>query len=156
MNNILDQDRKYLLQIYDTQDVVFTNVDRMYLIDNKGKRYLDFSAQFSACGLGHGNVEMIDAIAQQMKKIVSVTSMFVTEERVKLAEKMISIAPKGLEKIMFGCTGSDANELALKIAKYYRGGGKNNFLSEGVSWFNGWLCGRNWKGRDNPRKFEHI
>lgn len=124
MNNILDQDRKYLLQIYDTQDVVFTNVDRMYLIDNKGKRYLDFSAQFSACGLGHGNVEMIDAIAQQMKKIVSVTSMFVTEERVKLAEKMISIAPKGLEKIMFGCTGSDANELALKIAKYYRGGGK--------------------------------
>jgi taurine--2-oxoglutarate transaminase len=96
----------------------------MYLRDEQGKSYLDFSAQFSACSLGHGNEELIAAITAQMKKLVSVTSMFVTEERVKLAEKLVQLAPEGLEKVIFGCTGSDANELALKIAKYYRGGGK--------------------------------
>lgn len=124
MQAIMERDRKHLLQIYDTQDVVFTHAQGMHLIDADGKKYLDFSAQFSACSLGHDNGEMIDAIAAQMHKLVSVTSMFATEERVRLAEKLVSVAPKGLEKVMFGCTGSDANELALKIAKYYRGGGR--------------------------------
>ncbi|MCL2588229.1 MAG: aspartate aminotransferase family protein [Oscillospiraceae bacterium] len=121
---LIERDRRALLQIYDTQDIVFTTAEGMYLIDGAGKRYLDFSAQFSACTLGHKNEEMIAAITAQMRKLVSVTSMFATEERVELAEKLVSIAPPGLEKVMFGCTGSDANELALKIAKYYRGGGK--------------------------------
>lgn len=124
MNTIIERDRRHLLQIYDTQDVVFTNAEGMFLIDEDGKRYLDFSAQFSACSLGHNNTEMIEAITAQMHKLVSVTSMFATEERVRLAEKLVSAAPGGLEKVILGCTGSDANELALKIAKYYRGGGR--------------------------------
>lgn len=124
MNKLIERDRELLLQIYDTQDVVFTNAEGMYLIDGDGRRYLDFSAQFSACSLGHGNREMIETIAGQMGKLVSVTSMFATEERVGLAEKLAGVAPAGLDKVMFGCTGSDANELALKIAKYYRGGGR--------------------------------
>jgi len=124
MNRVLERDKKFLMQIYDTQDLVFSSARGMYLSDVKGKSYLDFSAQFSACSLGHGNEELIEAIAAQMRKVVSVTSMFVTEERVALAEKLAALAPPGLEKVIFGCTGSDANELALKIAKYYRDGGK--------------------------------
>lgn len=58
------------------------------------------------------------------KKLTSVTSCFATEERAALAEKMIEISPEGLDKVMFGCTGSDANEFALKLAKYYQGGGR--------------------------------
>lgn len=37
---------------------------------------------------------------------------------------MVEISPDGLDKVMFGCTGSDANEFALKLAKYFRGGGR--------------------------------
>lgn len=124
MKDILAQDRSVLLQIYDTQDVVFTHARGMYLIDQKGREYLDFSAQFSACSLGHGNRELIDAIAAQMEKIVAVTSMFATEERLQLAKTLTALAPQGLDKVIFGCTGSDANELALKIAKHHRGGGQ--------------------------------
>jgi taurine--2-oxoglutarate transaminase len=124
MDQWVKRDKESLVQIYDTQPVVFTGAEGMYLIDNNGKRYLDFSAQFSSCSLGHGNAELIDAVAKQMQKLVSVTSMFVTEERVLLAEKLKSIAPAGLEKVIFGCTGSDANELALKLAKIYKGGGR--------------------------------
>lgn len=124
MRAFIDRDKSVLLQIYDTQELLFTRAEGMYLIDNEGKRYLDYSAQYSACSLGHGNTEMIDAIAEQMRKIVSVTAMFVTEERVQLAETLAGLAPCGLNKVIFGCTGSDAIELALKIAKYYRGGGR--------------------------------
>lgn len=122
--NVIERDKQYLIQCYTSDEIVFQKGEGMYMYDDKGKRYLDFSGQFSACSLGHGNQEMIDTLTAQLKKLVSVTSMYVTEERARLAEKMIEITPEGLDKVMFGCTGSDANEFALKLAKYYRGGGR--------------------------------
>ena len=122
--NTLEKDKKYLIQCYTTDDIVFERGKGMYLYDENGKKYLDFSGQFSACTLGHGNEELIEALKEQMEKLVSVTSCFATEERAALAEKMVEISPEGLDKVMFGCTGSDANEFALKLAKYYRGGGR--------------------------------
>lgn len=122
--NTLEKDRKYLMQVYSPEGVVIDRGEGMYLYDMAGKAYLDFSAQFSSCSLGHVHPELTEAIEWQLHKAVSVTSMFVTEERARLAETLAEIAPCGLEKVLFGCTGSDANEFALKLAKYYKGGGK--------------------------------
>jgi 4-aminobutyrate aminotransferase-like enzyme len=124
MQDILLKDKQYISQVYSPDPVVFERADGMFMIDAEGKSYLDFSAQFSSCSLGHGNQELIKALVTQMQKIVSVTSMFVTRERVALGETLAEIAPKGLTKILFGCTGSDANEFALKAAKYFKGGGQ--------------------------------
>ncbi len=122
--NTIEKDRAYLVQCYTTDPVVFTHGKGVCLYDENGKEYLDFSGQFSSDSLGHGNEEMIQAITDQMRKITNVTSCFPTEERASLAEKMVAITPDGLDYVMFGCTGSDANEFALKAAKYYQGGGK--------------------------------
>lgn len=124
MKEIIEKDKKYLMQCYTSDEIVFEKAQGMYLYDSRGKAYLDFSGQFSASSLGHGNQELIDALNRQLQKIVSVTSMYVTKERAELAEKLIEITPHGLDKVMFGCTGSDANEFALKAAKYYQGGGR--------------------------------
>jgi len=122
--NTLEKDQKYLMQVYSPEAVVMERGEGMYLHDAEGKSYLDFSAQFSSCSLGHVHPELTEAIERQLHKAVSVTSMFVTEERAELAETLSKITPPGLEKVLFGCTGSDANEFALKLAKYYKGGGK--------------------------------
>ena len=58
----LERDKKYLIQCYTTDDLVFTKGKGMYLYDEAGRKYLDFSGQFSACTLGHGNEEMIEAL----------------------------------------------------------------------------------------------
>ena len=121
---VIDQDKKYLVQCYTTDDIVFTHAKGVYMYDEDGKPYLDFSGQFSSNSLGHANEEMIRAISDQMGKITNVTSCFPTEERAAMAEKMVEITPDGLDRVMFGCTGSDANEFALKAAKLYQGGGK--------------------------------
>ena len=121
---VLERDKKYLVQCYTTDDVVFTRGKGVYMYDQNGKAYLDFSGQFSSDSLGHGSEEMIQALTDQFRKIANVTSCFPTEERAALAEKMAEITPDGLEKVMFGVTGSDANEFALKAAKLYKGGGK--------------------------------
>ena len=122
--NTIEKDQKYLMQVYSPEPIVMDRGEGMYLYDKAGKAYLDFSAQFSSCSLGHSHPELTEAIEQQLHKAVSVTSMFVTEERAELAETLAEIAPKDLDKVIFGCTGSDANEFALKLAKYYQGGGK--------------------------------
>ncbi|MCK5674016.1 MAG: aspartate aminotransferase family protein, partial [Spirochaetales bacterium] len=61
---------------------------------------------------------------KQMDRLISVNIMFITEERVELAKQLARIAPDGLNKVIMGVTGSDANEFALKVAKFYKKGGK--------------------------------
>ncbi len=122
--NTIEKDQRYLMQVYSPEALVMARGEGMYLYDEAGKSYLDFSAQFSSCSLGHAHPELTEAIERQLHKVVSVTSMFVTEERAELAETLADIAPQGMNKVLFGCTGSDANEFALKLAKYYKGGGK--------------------------------
>lgn len=124
MYDVISEDREWFLQVYGSQPVVFRSGDGVFLRDTSGKQYLDFSAHFSSCSLGHNNRELIEALREQMDRLISVSPMFVTEERVALAKTLCRLAPKGLTKCVFGCTGSDANEFALKAAKYYRGGGK--------------------------------
>lgn len=124
MKSVIAEDKQYTCQAYSPEEIVFASAAGMYLYDMDGKAYLDFSGQFSACSLGHGNQEMIEAISAQMKKLLSVTSMFVTQERVDFAKRITSLAPQGLNKVMMGVSGSDANEFALKAVKYYKGGGK--------------------------------
>ena len=121
---VIEKDKKYLVQCYTTDDIVFTRAEGVYMYDENGKAYLDFSGQFSSDSLGHANKEMVKAISDQLMKIANVTSCFATEERAALAEKLIEITPEGLDRVMLGVTGSDANEFALKAAKLFRGGGK--------------------------------
>ena len=123
MEELLKNDQRFVSQVYSPEPIVLTRAKGMYVYDVNGRPYLDFSAHFSSCSVGHCNEEMIDALTEQMHKLVSVTSMFVTEERVRLAETLAGLAPEGLSKTLFGCTGSDANEFALKAAKYHTGGG---------------------------------
>ena len=121
---VIERDKQYLVQCYTTDDIVFTHAKGVCMYDENGKEYLDFSGQFSSDSLGHGNEEMIQTLSDQLKKIANVTSCFATEERAALAEKLIRITPDGLDKVMLGVTGSDANEFALKAAILYQGGGK--------------------------------
>ncbi len=124
MYDVLSEDRQWFLQVYDTQPVVFESGEGVFLTDTSGRRYLDFSAHFSACSLGHGNHELIEALHAQMDRLISVSPMFATRERAELAKTLCRLAPGGLTRCVFGCTGSDANEFALKAAKRHRGGGK--------------------------------
>ncbi len=121
---IVEKSRKRMLPIYGPSPLAFARGKGMYLYDTDGKGYLDFSAQFSSCSLGHCNEELNEAVSAQLRKLVSVTTMFLTEEQTRLADRLLRAAPKGLSRAIFGCTGSDANELALKLAKYGKGGGR--------------------------------
>jgi taurine--2-oxoglutarate transaminase len=118
-----EKDRTYVAQVYDSAPIVMKHSDSVYLYDDQGNRYLDCSGQYSACSLGHHHPELTQAIIDQLDTLVSVNIMFLTEERAQLAQHLVGLMPEGKWRVLMGVTGSDANELALKIAKAHTHGG---------------------------------
>ena len=97
----------------------------VYITDINGKRSLDGFAGLYCVNVGYGRQEIANAIAEQAKKL-SYYHAYVghgTEASINLAKMVIDRAPKGMSKVYFGLSGSDANETNIKLIWYY-----NNIL----------------------------
>ena len=119
----LSRDDRYIAQVYARDPLVITGAEGIYLYDQKGKQYIDCSAHYSSCCLGHRNPRLNRAVADQLDRLVSVSAQFATRERMDLAEKLLRGTGGNFHQVLFGCTGSDAVEFALKAAKLARSGG---------------------------------
>ncbi|MBC8036590.1 MAG: aminotransferase class III-fold pyridoxal phosphate-dependent enzyme [Rhizobiales bacterium] len=93
----------------------------IYLYDDKGKRYIEALAGLWCTALGYGNVEIVDAAASAMRKL-SFTSVFGGKSHdgvIELSEKLKEISPVPASKILFGASGSEANDMQVKLTWYY-------------------------------------
>lgn len=91
--------------------------DGCYLIDPKGRRYLDFIGGWCTATVGWGRPEMADAIAKQARKGYYVPPLFRSPNQEALAETLTELAPGKLARV-FRCTsGSEAVEFMLKCAR---------------------------------------
>ena len=95
-----------------------------YIIDAEGKRYLDFSAQLMCVNLGHKNPAVVEAIAEQARKLCYVSPAHTTAPRAELSRLLLEILPQGLTKFFLVTSGTEANEAAMKIARMYTGRSK--------------------------------
>ncbi|HRX36475.1 MAG TPA: aminotransferase [Aestuariivirga sp.] len=93
----------------------------IYLYDDNGKRYIEGLAGLWCTALGYGNEEIVDAAAQAMRK-VSFTHAFSGKSHdgvIELSEKLKEIAPVPASKVLFGTSGSEANDMQIKLTWYY-------------------------------------
>ena len=89
--------------------------------DSEGNEYLDFFGGIVTAISGHAVPEITDAIKSQVDKILHTSTLYLIENQVKLAEKLIELAPiSGEKKAFFVGSGSEANEAALLFATRYR------------------------------------
>jgi taurine---2-oxoglutarate transaminase len=89
--------------------------------DAAGKEYLDFSSQLIATNLGHGNARVAEAIAAQARSVAYAAPGFATEARARASLALLEVLPKGLNRLFFSTSGTEANEAALKIARAVTG-----------------------------------
>jgi adenosylmethionine---8-amino-7-oxononanoate aminotransferase len=88
-----------------------------YLYDAKGRKYLDGVSSLWCNVHGHQVPEIDRAIQMQLKKIAHSTLLGASNEpAIRLAEKLVKLAPKGLTRVFFSDSGSEANEIAAKMA----------------------------------------
>jgi acetylornithine/N-succinyldiaminopimelate aminotransferase len=94
-----------------------------WLVASDGRRYLDFIAGIGVSALGHGNPEVLEAIAAQSRRHlhVMVYGEYVIESQVMLARRLVEILPRPLERVYFTNSGAEAIECALKVARKFTG-----------------------------------
>ena len=89
-----------------------------YLYDENGKRYLDLVN--NVCHVGHGHPRVVAALAGQAA-VLNTNTRYLHPNIVRYAEQLLAKLPEPLEVCFFVCSGSEANELALRLARTYTG-----------------------------------
>ena len=91
--------------------------------DVDGNRFLDFNAGIAVAATGHCHPAVVHAIEQQSARLIHMSGTdFYYENMVQLAEKLAAIAPGGVpRRVYFGNSGTEANEAAMKLARYHTG-----------------------------------
>ncbi len=115
---LLERDAKAFLHQSLSSPCVSTiaKAEGIWIEDLDGKRYMDFHGN-SVHHIGYGHPKLVAAIKAQLDDLPFAPRRFTNEPAVALAEKLAAIAPGDLNKVLFTTGGSDANEVALKIAR---------------------------------------
>lgn len=92
-----------------------------WLFDETGRRYLDLFAGIVTVSCGHCHPKVTAAIKEQVDTIQHTTTIYLHPNIARLAKKLASKMPAGLEVTYFVNSGSDANDLALQMARLYTG-----------------------------------
>ena len=109
---------------------LFVRGEGARLWDDDGVEYLDFASGISVCNLGHCNGRVSNAIADQCRRLVHISNLYMNELMPRLAEKLVK--GSGIEdaQVFFANSGAEANEGMIKLArKYGNQTGRNTIIS---------------------------
>ncbi len=107
-----------------TNPIPIARAEGVYFWDADGKRYTDFSSQLMNMNIGHQHPAVIKAIQDQAAKLCYAHPGMATEARGELGKKIAEVTPGNLKKTFFCLGGAEANENAIKIARFYTGRNK--------------------------------
>jgi len=99
---------------------IISRADGNFLIDVQGRKYLDGVSSLWCNVHGHRKKELDDAVRAQLERISHSTFLGLSHvPGIQLAEKLITIAPKGLQRVFYSDNGATAVEIAMKMAVQY-------------------------------------
>ena len=119
---ILAKDSKYFLkQSLSTPCLnVLKSASGAWIEDMQGRRYLDFHGN-NVHQVGFGNKDVIDAVKKQLDELPFCTRRYTNKIVVDFAEKIASLTPGNLNKMLFAPGGAEANSMAIKLARIATG-----------------------------------
>jgi 4-aminobutyrate aminotransferase-like enzyme len=106
---------------YYEEPVVIARAEGSRVVDVDGRDYIDFFGGILTVSLGHCQPDVADAVAKQMRTLGHTSTLYPTENLVKVAERLSKIAPGKLRKSFFTNSGSEADETAVMLAKIHTG-----------------------------------
>ncbi len=91
------------------------------LYDDKGRSYIDGLASLWYCQIGHSRPEMAEAVVAQMREVAAYHTFdpFTNPPAARAAEMIVELSPLSDGRVFFGCSGSEAVDTALKIARLW-------------------------------------
>ncbi len=107
----------HLMNTYARQAVAFTHGEGAWLFDENGKRYLDALSGIAVSTLGHNHPRLVRAIAEQAACVLHTSNLYRIPLQEELSDRLASLS--GMEEVFFCNSGCEANEAAIKLARYF-------------------------------------
>lgn len=118
LETIMDLDEQYFMHVFGKRvPVAFERGEGMALYDKEGKKYYDFLAGIAVNALGHSHPRFIAALKDQLDAVIHTSNYYYVESQAKLAEKIASSSVA--DKVFFANSGAEANEGAIKLARFH-------------------------------------
>jgi len=125
--NAPELEQTYGFEVFPKRELTIVRGEGAILWDDAGKSYIDCTAGVGVASIGHANPRLADAIAEQAKTLVTCPGIFYNDVRARLVEKLVSIAPDGMQHVFLCNSGAEANEAAIKFARHATG--RTQFVS---------------------------
>ena len=124
-NRVKTDDASYVLHSWSVRSAIdpipIAGAEGRYFWDFDGKRYLDFASQLMNVSLGHQHPKVVAAIKEQAERLCTIGPMMANEQRSELARLLAEVTPGDLTMSFFTNGGAEANENAIKLARWYTG-----------------------------------
>jgi len=114
-------EQQYTSGCYAKRDVTIVRGEGARIWDDAGKVYIDCVGGHGVAIVGHCNPAVVQAICDQAHTLITCPEIFYNDVRARLLERLVSIAPAGLERAMLVNSGTEAVEAALKLARLSTG-----------------------------------
>ena len=112
-------EKKLLLSTYERNPLLFERGEGIYLIDDKGERYLDLLSGIGVNALGYAHPAIEEAIAKQSKLLIHTSNLYYHHGQAELAVRLTERS--GLDRVFYANTGTEAWEAAMKLSRAYAG-----------------------------------
>ncbi|PVX26544.1 MAG: aspartate aminotransferase family protein [Candidatus Bathyarchaeum sp.] len=89
--------------------------------DINGNEYIDCTGSYGVAVVGHCHPKVVDAIQKQVETLIACHASFYNDARSEMLEKLIRIAPKGMDRVFLSNSGAESVECAIKLARKYSG-----------------------------------
>ncbi len=117
MKSLEQKAQKVLLHTYAPLPLDLVSGNGCYVKDSTGKTYLDFLAGIAVNSLGYNYPGFIKAVEEQLHRIIHYSNLFLNEQQITLAEKLV--ANSHFDRAFFCNSGTEAIESALKLARKF-------------------------------------
>jgi putrescine---pyruvate transaminase len=104
-----------------SSEVTIVAGEGVHVTDDEGRRYLDGTASLWNVNVGHGRTELVDAAAEQMRKLATYSCFgaFANPPALELAERLCALAPVDDARVFLTSGGGDSIDTAAKLARRY-------------------------------------
>jgi taurine---2-oxoglutarate transaminase len=117
--------REFVLYSWSVQDAIspiaVAGAEGRYFWDYAGNRYLDFASQLVNVSIGHQHPRVVEALKEQADRLCTIGPPMASESRAALGRLLAEVTPGDLTMSFFTNGGAEANENAIKLARWYTG-----------------------------------
>jgi acetylornithine/LysW-gamma-L-lysine aminotransferase len=124
---IVEIEQEIMAQTFAKRDRVITRGKGALVWDINGNEYIDCTGSYGVAVVGHCHPKVVEAVKKQVETLIACHASFYNDARSQLLQKLIALAPKGIDKVFLSNSGAESVECAIKLAR--KSSGKSEIIA---------------------------